>query len=353
MTSSLPSLQGAVCPVPLPHREQILLGHGSGGKMSHELIARVFMPPFDNPSLNAEDDSGVVALGSCQLAISTDSHVVWPLFFPGGDIGRLAVCGTVNDVAMMGAVPLYMTAGFILEEGLVVSVLERIITSMQSAAQEAGITIIAGDTKVVQKNKADGLYINTTGIGTISPQVQISGSLAKPGDLVLLSGSIGDHGIAVLGARGDLGFTSDIESDIAPLNHLVQSMLQASPEIHTMRDPTRGGLATTLNEIASQSQVGIHIQEDRIPVKPAVAAACEMLGFDPLYIANEGKLVAFVAPQSAERVLEAMRRERYGTDAVIIGEVRADPPARVLLHTPLGSTRLVDIPSGEILPRIC
>jgi hydrogenase expression/formation protein HypE len=353
MTSSLPSLQGAICPVPLPHREQILIGHGSGGKLSHDLISRLFLPPFDNPSLNAGDDSGVVTLDGFRLAISTDSHVVWPLFFPGGDIGRLAVCGTVNDVAMVGASPLFMTAGFILEEGLEVTVLERIVASMQTAAQEAGITIIEGDTKVVQKNKADGLYINTTGIGVIPSEVLISGASAKPGDLILLSGSIGDHGIAVLDARGDLGFSSNVESDIAPLNQLVQSMLRASTEIHAMRDPTRGGLATTLNEIASQSQVGVHIQEDRIPIRSSVAAACEMLGFDPLHIANEGKLVAFVAPQSAEKVLEAMRRDQYGKDAAIIGEVRSDPPARVLLHTPLGSTRLVDIPSGEILPRIC
>ena len=353
MTSNIPSVQGVVCPVPLLHREQIMIGHGSGGKMSHDLIARIFMPPFDNPPLRAGDDSGVVALDGFRLAISTDSHVVWPLFFPGGDIGRLAVCGTVNDVAMMGALPLYLTAGFILEEGLEISLLERVVASMRTAAQEAGITIISGDTKVVQKNKADGLYINTTGIGVISPQIQISGASAKAGDLILLSGPIGDHGIAVLGARGDLGFSSELESDVAPLNHLVQAMLRASPEIHTLRDPTRGGLATTLNEIASQSKVGIHIHEEPIPIQPSVAAACEMLGFDPLYIANEGKLVAFVAPQAAELVLDAMRRERYGKEAVIIGEVRSDPPGRVLLHTPLGSTRLVDIPSGEILPRIC
>ena len=353
MKPNLPSIQGAVCPVPLPHREQIMIGHGSGGRMSHDLIARTFMPAFDNPILSAGDDSGVVTIEGWRLAVSTDSHVVWPLFFPGGDIGRLAVCGTVNDVAMMGAKPLYMTAGFILEEGLEITLLERIVSSMQIAAQEAGITIVAGDTKVVQKNKADGLYINTTGFGLISSQVQISGAFASAGDVVILSGPIGDHGIAVLGARGDLGFSSEIESDIAPLNHLVQSMLEASPEIHVLRDPTRGGLATTLNEIASQSQVGIHIHEDSIPVRPAVAAACEMLGFDPLYIANEGKLVAFVPPHAAERVLEVMRTERYGQEAVVIGEVRPDPAGRVLMHTNLGSTRLVDIPSGEILPRIC
>jgi hydrogenase expression/formation protein HypE len=353
MKNELPSFQGPVCPVPLTHREQIMIGHGSGGKMSHDLITRMFLPSFDNPILKAGDDSGIVEIESVRLAISTDSHVVWPLFFPGGDIGRLAVCGTVNDVAMMGAQPQYLTAGFILEEGLEVAILSQVIASMQIAAVEAGVTIIAGDTKVVQKGKADGLYIYTTGVGLIPPQVKISGSLARPGDLILLSGPIGDHGIAVLSARGDLGFTSDITSDAAPLNRLVQAMLDASLEIHVLRDPTRGGLATTLNEIAQQSRVGIHINEKSIPVRPVVAAACEMLGFDPLYIANEGKLVAIVAPEAAEKVLVAMRQERYGEEAVIIGEVRSDPTGRVLLHTTLGSTRLVETPSGELLPRIC
>lgn len=353
MTIGLPSMQGPVCPVPLSHSEQILMGHGSGGRMSHELVARVFIPSFNNPSLNAGDDSGVISIHSSRLAISTDSHVVWPLFFPGGDIGRLAVCGTVNDVSMMGAIPSYLTAGFILEEGLDLSTLNQVVASMQSAALEAGVEIIAGDTKVVQKGKADGLYINTTGVGVIPPEVQISGSLARPGDLVLLSGTIGDHGMAVLSARGDLGFTSDIESDVAPLNHLVQAMLQAGQEIHALRDPTRGGLATALNEIAQQSQVGIYINETQIPIRPAVAAACEMLGFDPLYIANEGKLIAIVAPHLANRILDAMRKEHYGKEAVIIGEVQSGPAGRVLMNTGLGSTRLVDIPSGEILPRIC
>jgi hydrogenase expression/formation protein HypE len=353
MKTSLTNIQGAVCPVPLPHHDRIMLGHGSGGKMSHDLITRVFLPAFDNEVLNTGDDGGVITVGKTHLAVSTDSHVVWPLFFPGGDIGRLAVCGTVNDVAMMGATALFLTAGFILEEGLEIQTLERIVTSMKTAAMEAGITIITGDTKVVQKNKADGLYINTTGIGVIPPSIQINGASAKAGDLILLSGPIGDHGMAVLDARGDLGFTSEIVSDVAPLNHLVQAMLRASSDIHALRDPTRGGLATTLNEIAKQSKVGIHIQEEKIPTRPAVAAACEMLGFDPLYIANEGKLVAFVSPGSAERVLDVMRQDKYGKEAVVIGEVKPDPIGRVLMHTTLGSTRLVDIPSGEILPRIC
>ncbi len=362
MKHELPSMQGPVCPVPLPHRDQILMGHGSGGKMSHDLIERIFLPPFDNPSLSAGDDGGVVTIEfqapsgakiSGRLAASTDSHVVWPLFFAGGDIGRLAICGTVNDVAMMGAQPLYLTAGFVLEEGLDVGILEQVVASMQAAAQEAGVSIISGDTKVVQKGKADGLYINTTGFGVVPPGVEVGGAQARPGDVVILSGSIGDHGIAVLEARGDLGFKTQIASDVAPLNHLVQAMLAASRQVHVLRDPTRGGLATTLNEIARQAKVNITLQESTILVKPAVASACEMLGFDPLYIANEGKLAAIVAPEDAEKVLAAMRKTRYGEEARIIGEVQAAPQGRVLMKTALGSTRIVDIPSGEILPRIC
>jgi hydrogenase expression/formation protein HypE len=335
------------------------MGHGSGGKMSHDLVERVFLPAFANPALNAGDDSGVVDLAADdlpsngRLAISTDSHVVWPLFFPGGDIGRLAVCGTVNDVAMMGARPLYLTAGFVLEEGLPVETLQRVVASMQSAAAEAGVQIIAGDTKVVQRGKADGLYINTTGVGWIAPDLKISGLNARPGDLVLLSGPIGDHGIAVLSARGELGFEAQVESDTAPLNGLVQTMLDASRNIHVLRDPTRGGLSTTLNEIARQSQTGILLQESAILVRPPVVAACEMLGFDPLYIANEGKLIAVVAPDAAPAILQAMRSHPYGKDAAIIGQVLSTPAGRVLMKTTIGSTRIVDIPSGEILPRIC
>jgi hydrogenase expression/formation protein HypE len=362
MIQEFPSIQGPVCPLPLPHHDQILLGHGSGGKMSHDLISRVFMPPFDNPSLRAGDDAGVVqiimedstgkpAVG--RLAISTDSHVVWPLFFPGGDIGRLAICGTVNDVAMMGAQPLFLSAGFVIEEGFKVDKLSTIVASMQSASHEAGIQIVAGDTKVVQKGKADGLFINTTGVGLIPSNIEIGGAQAKPGDVVILSGSIGDHGIAVLAARGDLGFEAEIQSDVAPLNYLVQSMLKSSQRIHVLRDPTRGGLATSLNEIARQSGVGIVIEGESIPVKPAVATACELLGFDPLYIANEGKLIAILPEEEADTVLGAMRQTRYGEEAVIIGEVKDDPKGRVLLKTAIGSTRVVDVPSGEILPRIC
>lgn len=354
MSEETVNIEGAVCAAPLPHNEQIVMGHGAGGRMSQRLIQQAFLPVFDNPALNAGDDAALVDPGlQRRLSISTDSHVVWPLFFPGGDIGRLAVCGTVNDVAMLGARPLYLTAGFILEEGLAMETLQRVIASMQAAAKEAGVQIVAGDTKVVQKGKADGLYITTAGIGLVGNGLTIGGAGARPGDVVILSGAIGDHGIAVLGARGELGFQSDIQSDVAPLNHLIEAMLDASPEVHVLRDPTRGGLATTLNEIAVQSNVGISLNEEAIPVHAGVNAACEMLGFDPLYVANEGKLVAMVAREDVEAVLRAMRGTRYGEEAVVIGEVTAEPRRRVLLKTALGSTRMVDVLAGEMLPRIC
>jgi hydrogenase expression/formation protein HypE len=347
------------------------MGHGSGGKLSHDLIQKVFLPPFYNPVLSAGDDAGIVQIGdnkdrskrratyAPKLAISTDSHVVWPLFFQGGDIGRLAICGTVNDVAMLGAKPLYLTAGFILEEGLDVEVLARVTESMRIAAEEAEVVIVAGDTKVVQRGKADGMYINTTGVGLIHAGVEIGGARAQPGDVVILSGPLGCHGIAVLSARGELGFEAQVSSDVAPLNHLVAGMIESLERdghldaLHVLRDPTRGGLATTLNEIARQSGVSILIEEDRIPVQPAVNAACEMLGFDPLYVANEGKLVAFVERQHSEGLLSAMRSMYYGEDAVIIGEVLPKPANRVLMKTSIGSTRIVDVLAGEMLPRIC
>jgi hydrogenase expression/formation protein HypE len=348
------NIEGAVCAPPLTHNEQIVMGHGAGGRMSQQLIQKAFISAFDNPALRAGNDAAQVQSDLHEnLAISTDSHVVFPLFFPGGDIGRLAVCGTVNDVAMLGAVPLYLTAAFILEEGLPMDTLQRVVASMKAAAEEAGVHIVAGDTKVVQKGKADGLYITTAGVGVIRSGRTIGGAQARVGDAIILSGPIGDHGIAVLGARNELGFQSSIESDVAPLNHLVEAMLNTSDNVHVLRDPTRGGLATTLNEIASQSGVGILIDEEKIPVQLEVRAACEMLGFDPLYIANEGKLVAMVARENADAVLKAMHHARYGENAVIIGEVTAAPSGRVLIRTPLGSTRIVDVLAGEMLPRIC
>ncbi len=354
-TSPTVHLEGPVCALPLRHDEKIVMGHGSGGRMSHDLIARLFQTPFANPALAAGDDAGVVDALRGRMAISTDSHVVTPLFFPGGDIGRLAVCGTVNDLAMMGATPLYLTAGFILEEGLDVAVLARVVESMRVAAAEAGVQIVAGDTKVVQRGKAEGLYINTAGVGVLPDDRAIGGANAQPGDVVILSGPMGDHGIAVLAARGELGFEADVISDVAPLNHLVAAMLAASNggSVHVLRDPTRGGVATTLNEIARQSGMGIVLDERALPVRPAVAAACEMLGFDPLYVANEGKLLAVVAPEEAEAVLAAMRATEDGAAATIIGRVQAAPAGRVLMRTAIGGTRVVDMLAGEILPRIC
>jgi hydrogenase expression/formation protein HypE len=347
-------IESAMCPVPIRDRGYIILGHGSGGKMSGDLIANLFLPPFDNPALRAGDDAGVVEANNCtQLAVSTDSHVVWPLFFPGGDIGHLAVCGTVNDVAVMGATPQFLTVGFILEEGLEIGLLEKVVESMKAAAAEAGVQIVAGDTKVVERGKADGLYINTAGVGVMLPGTQIGGAMAQPGDMVILSGTIGDHGIAVLEARGELGFETNIQSDTPPLNHMIAAMLDVSDRIHVMRDPTRGGVASALNEIARQSQVGIVLNEQAIPVKTAVRAACEMLGFDPLYIANEGKILTILHPDDAEQVLNVMRQNQYGADAAIIGEIKADPKGRVLMKTAIGSTRIVDLLMGEMLPRIC
>jgi len=351
--STLPTMQGPVCPVPLRHTQQIVMGHGSGGRMTQDLIRQVFAPHFSNPALNAGNDFAAVPDGGGRLAVSTDAHIVAPLFFPGGDIGRLAVCGTVNDVAMSGARPLYLTASFILEEGLPVETLQRVVISMAEAAREAGVQIVAGDTKVVEKGKADGLFISTTGIGWIPEGVAIGGEQARPGDVVLVSGTLGDHGIAVLTARGELGFESDVRSDAAPLNAMIAAVLQAAPHTHVLRDPTRGGLATTLNEIAEQSAAGILLEESAIPVNPTVRSVCEMLGFDPLYVANEGKLIAIVPEDEAEAALTAMRAAPYGAQAARIGRITAENSRRVLLRTLIGGTRLLDVLAGEMLPRIC
>lgn len=331
--------------------KKILLAHGGGGRASHQLIEELFLPRFRNPLLEKLDDSALFEVKGHRLAFTTDSYVVDPIFFPGGDIGRLAVCGTVNDLAMRGARPLYLSAAFILEEGFPIEDLERILNSMEQTSQEAGVIIIAGDTKVVARGGADKVFITTSGIGVVEGEV--SGNNARVGDKIILSGTIGDHGIAVLSAREGLGFESDLKSDVCPLNHLVQRMLQTSGGIHVLRDPTRGGLATVLNEVARQSGVGIELIEEEIPVSPQVVGACEILGFDPLYVANEGKLVAFVAPEDAERVLQVIREDRYGHQARIIGQVLPEPRGRVLLRTRIGGTRIVDMLPGEQLPRIC
>jgi hydrogenase expression/formation protein HypE len=332
--------------------KKILLAHGSGGKLAHELVAKSFVRALANPVLDKLDDSAVIDF-SGRLAFTTDSYVVSPVFFPGGDIGKLAVCGTVNDLAMSGARPLYLSLSFVIEEGLPLSELEQIVVSVKRAAQEAGVKIVTGDTKVVNRGSADRLFINTSGIGIIPDGVDISGSNARPGDRVLLSGAIGEHGIAVLSLREGLSFSTRLESDCAPLNRLVAEMLNVSPNIHCLRDPTRGGLATTLNELAEQSGVSIRIEEERVPVREEVLAACEMLGLDPLYIANEGKLVAIVPAEDADKILKAMRRNPYGRDAIAIGEVNAQNPGRVVMKTSLGSTRIVDMMVGDPLPRIC
>jgi hydrogenase expression/formation protein HypE len=348
------SIEGAVCAVPLPHSERIVMGHGSGGKMTQRLIQQTFYPHFENPELLQANDAAAVTLkGAARLAISTDSHIVTPLFFPGGDIGRLAVCGTVNDISMIGGQPRWMTAGFILEEGLELSQLEKVVQSMTQAAQEADVRIIAGDTKVAERGNVDGIFINTSGFGIIPEGRTVGGANASVGDVVIVSGSIGDHGIAVLAARGELAFETTLESDIAPLNGLVEAMFSVTDDIHVLRDPTRGGLATTLNEIAKQSQVCITLEETAIPVSPPVEAACEMLGFDPLYVANEGKLIAIVPPENADAILEEMKKHKYGLEACRIGEIIAAPKGRVLLRTTIGGTRVVDVLSGEMLPRIC
>jgi hydrogenase expression/formation protein HypE len=339
--------------VPLAPRDRIVLGHGSGGRLSADLLRDVFLPYFRSPILNRLDDQAVLEINGARVAFTTDSFVVKPLFFRGGDIGSLAVNGTVNDLAMGGATPLYLSAGFILEEGLEIELLRRAAESMGRAAEAIPVEIVTGDTKVVEKGKGDGLFINTTGIGLVPEGVRLSPALVRPGDRVLLSGTIGDHGIAILAEREGLEFSTDLASDCAPLHGLVAAMLAASLDIRTMRDPTRGGLSSALNEIAARAGVGVTIEESAIPVREEVRGACEMLGLDPLYVANEGKLVAFVAPDAAEAVLEAMRRHALGHDAALIGTVAGTHPGLVLLRTPFGTTRIVDMLPGDQLPRIC
>jgi hydrogenase expression/formation protein HypE len=331
--------------------DKILLAHGSGGKLSHDLI-NDFIPDLSNPILDKLDDSAVFEL-SGRLAFTTDSYTVNPIFFPGGDIGKLAVCGTVNDLSMSGAKPLYLSLSFIIEEGFPITELKKVLASIHKAAEEAKVEIITGDTKVVNQGSADKLFINTAGIGIVPEGVNISATNARPGDKIIINGNIGDHGIAVLSQREGLKFHMPVPSDCAPLNKLVAEMLATSTNIHCLRDPTRGGLATTLNDFAEQSIVGIKIEEDRIPTDKAVLAACELLGFDPLYIANEGKVVAVVAPADADSILAKIKRNKYGARATIIGEVVAEHPGQVVMKTSLGASRIVDMPVGELLPRIC
>jgi hydrogenase expression/formation protein HypE len=353
---------------------QITLAHGSGGRAMHELVEGLFLEYFRNPLLEQLEDQAVFEIATtpghipepngnghatAKIAFTTDSYVVDPIFFPGGDIGKLAINGTVNDLAMSGARPLYLSAGFILEEGFPIDDLKRILASMREAAAEAGVAVVTGDTKVVQKGGADKVFINTSGVGVIETPLRLSASAAQVGDKVLLSGTLGDHGTTIMIARGELDLETDIESDSAPLNLLVQEMIEEAAAawgldaIHCLRDPTRGGAATTLNELALSSEVCIEIDEDNIPVREEAKGACEILGLDPLYVANEGKLIAIVAPQVADQLVARMKQNCYGGNACIIGEVKAEPQGIVAMRTGFGGTRIVDMLVGEQLPRIC
>ncbi|HWR93487.1 MAG TPA: hydrogenase expression/formation protein HypE [Desulfobacterales bacterium] len=333
--------------------DKVMLDHGSGGKISHRMTLDLMLPAFNNPILAELNDGAIFELQGLRLGFSTDSYTVDPIFFPGGNIGELAVYGTVNDLAMCGAEPAYLSAALIIEEGFPLDQLQAIVAAMSRAAATAGVQVVTGDTKVVPRGAADKIFINTSGVGVIPAGVAVASHRAKPGDLVLLSGSIADHGVSVLASREGLSFQTGVQSDTAPLNHMVRGMLAAGPGVHVLRDPTRGGLGTALSEIAEKSAVGVRIYEDRIPVKPEVAGLCELLGFDPLYLANEGKLIAFVAPEDADAVLRAMRLDPYGRQAVVIGEATAGHSGKVLLQTRIGGTRIVDMLAGEQLPRIC
>lgn len=342
------------CPLPLRDSPTITLGHGGGGSLSAELVEHLFAPAFRNPALDDLGDAAVLEVPPGRLAMSTDSYVVRPLFFPGGCIGDLAVNGTVNDLAMAGATPLYLSAGFILEEGLAMAKLGGVVDRMAAAARDAGVRVVTGDTKVVDRGHGDELFINTAGVGVIPEGVRVGPSLARPGDIVLVSGTLGDHGMAIMSVREGLAFESVIESDSAPLNGLVQALLAAAPgAVHVLRDPTRGGAASTLNEIARASRVGVLLDERALPVNPAVQAACEMLGMDPIYVANEGKMIAIVAREAADAALAALRAHPLGARAAIIGEVTAAQPGRLMARTAIGGTRVIAMQLGEQLPRIC
>jgi hydrogenase expression/formation protein HypE len=347
------------CPVPQSRYEHILLGHGSGGQLTAELIQRLFVPGFANDVLGALEDQATLSLGADngmkapRIAFTTDAFVVRPLFFPGGDIGKLAVHGTVNDLAVGGARPLFLSAAFILEEGLPLADLQRIVASMRDACREAGVTLVTGDTKVVDRGKGDGVFITTSGIGLVPEGRSLSIHAARPGDCILVSGTLGDHGIAILSVREGLEFETVLESDTAPLTGLAEVILQECPRTRCMRDPTRGGLSSALNELAAASRVGVELDEAAIPLRPEVRGACEMLGLDPLYVANEGKLMAVVPPEDAGRVLAAMRAHPLGKDAAVIGRVVQEPTGLVILRSVVGGERVVLMLAGEQLPRIC
>jgi hydrogenase expression/formation protein HypE len=343
----------AQCPLPITDTPEILLGHGSGGKLTSRLVEQIFLPAFRNSALEPLDDQAILTVGNSKIAFTTDSYVITPIFFPGGDIGELAVNGTINDLAMGGAKPLYLSLAFILEEGLPISDLERIVVSAKRAADGAGVHIVTGDTKVVGRGSGDKIFINTSGVGVVPPGLNLSSRNVRPGDAILLSGSIGDHGVAILSTREGLEFEGALKSDTAALHELTREMLEACPDIHAMRDPTRGGLAATLVEIASRQHLGIDVEEKLVPIRDTVRGACEILGLDPLLVANEGKLVAFVPEKNAERVLAAMRQHPLGCEASLIGHVTEEHADFVILRTPIGGDRVLDLPFGEALPRIC
>jgi hydrogenase expression/formation protein HypE len=353
MESPLKTCNTFVCPIPIEQYPNVLLAHGGGGKLTHQLIEKMFLPAFGNPMLGARHDGAVFDLPASKLAFTTDSYVVQPLFFPGGDIGTLAVNGTVNDLAMCGARPLYLSAGFILEEGLPMDTLWRVVQSMTLAAGQAGVQLVTGDTKVVNRGKGDGIFINTAGVGIVESSRVISPANVRPGDAVLLSGDIGRHGISIMAVRDGLEFESTIESDCAPLSGIVMSLFAAGIEVHCLRDLTRGGLASALVEIAEASRCRFEIEETAIPILEDVQGACEILGFDPLYVANEGRFVTFVPAREAERALTQLRAHPLGEQAQIIGTVKDDTPGLVTMRSRIGASRIVDMLSGEQLPRIC
>jgi len=352
--NSMPDLAaGLACPIPITDYRTVMLAHGGGGKLSQQLIEKLFLPQFQNEFLSQLHDGAMFTLDGVRLAFSTDSYVVNPIFFPGGNIGELAVNGTINDLAMCGAQALYLSAAFIIEEGFPMEDLWRVVLSMQEAAKNAGVQLVTGDTKVVDRGKGDKIFVNTSGIGLVEEGVNIQPTRAAAGDKILLSGSIADHGVAIMSVREGLKFESEIRSDTAPLNSLVRKMFEVTKEIHVLRDPTRGGVASALNEIAAKAKVGISIVEENIPIRDDVQGCCEILGLDPLYVANEGKLLAFVPSDVAEDVLHAMREHALGRDSAVIGEVLDEHPGLVVMKTRIGGTRVVDMLSGEQLPRIC
>jgi hydrogenase expression/formation protein HypE len=353
MNQTIDISAGLACPIPLTEYRNVLLAHGGGGKLTQQLIQKMFASQFDNDMLSLLHDGAVFPGGNAKLAFSTDSYVIKPIFFPGGDIGELAVNGTVNDIAMCGAKPLYLSSAFIIEEGFPMDDLWKIVLSMKGAAERAGVRLVTGDTKVVDRGKGDGIFINTSGIGAVDERAAIDPRLARPGDRIIVNGAIAVHGIAIMSVREGLEFETPIQSDTAPLNGLVELILKAGKDVHVLRDPTRGGVASAVNEIAQSSRKGILLNEEALPIGEEVRGACEILGFDPLYVANEGKLLAFVAPDSAEKVLNEMRSHPLGKDAAVIGEVVEDHPGIAVMKTRIGGTRVVDMLSGEQLPRIC